>query len=206
MKSYLLLTLIAFSCSLVNYVRHQQIVDTVNNKKTTWTAKLYERDIAPLIGAWKETPETELPEKTTFKTSNADLPENFDLREAYPQCESLKEIRDQSRCGSCWAFAAAETMSDRYVFILVVNYKKEYLLNIFLLVVLLVVMVALEDIHLLLSAIGEAMVYQLVENMEILIHANLISYLNVMIICMTVKIIKTLLLVQNHALVVIQKL
>ena len=85
MKSYLLLTLIAFSCSLVNYVRHQQIVDTVNNKKTTWTAKLYERDIAPLIGAWKETPETELPEKTTFKTSNADLPENFDLREAYPQ-------------------------------------------------------------------------------------------------------------------------
>ena len=113
MKSYLLLTLIAFSCSLVNYVRHQQIVDTVNNKKTTQTAKLYERDIAPLIGAWKETPETELPEKTTFKTSNADLPENFDLREAYPQCESLKEIRDQSRCGSCWAFAAAETMSDR---------------------------------------------------------------------------------------------
>jgi cathepsin B len=51
--------------------------------------------------------------KKIFKTSNEDLPESFDLREQYPQCESLKEIRDQSRCGSCWAFAAAETMSDR---------------------------------------------------------------------------------------------
>ena len=113
MKSYLLLFLITLTFGLVDIQRHQKIVDTVNNLKTTWKAKLYHRDIAPLIGAWKETPETQLPEKTTFKTSNEDLPESFDLREQYPQCESLKEIRDQSRCGSCWAFAAAETMSDR---------------------------------------------------------------------------------------------
>ena len=113
MKSYLLLILVALAHGLVDLQRHQNIVDIVNNAKTTWKAKVYERDIAPLIGAWKETPETELPEKTLFKTSNADLPESFDLREAYPQCESLREIRDQSRCGSCWAFAAAETMSDR---------------------------------------------------------------------------------------------
>ena len=113
MKSYLLLFLITLTFGLVDIQRHQKIVDTVNNLKTTWKAKLYHRDIAPLIGAWKETPETQLPEKKIFKTSNEDLPESFDLREQYPQCESLKEIRDQSRCGSCWAFAAAETMSDR---------------------------------------------------------------------------------------------
>ena len=88
MKSYLLLILVALAHGLVDLQRHQNIVDIVNNAKTTWKAKVYERDIAPLIGAWKETPETELPEKTLFNTSNADLPESFDLREAYPQCES----------------------------------------------------------------------------------------------------------------------
>merc|ERR1712110_886142 len=40
-------------------------------------------------------------------------PESFDSRDAWPQCDSLKEIRDQSACGSCWAFGAAEVMSDR---------------------------------------------------------------------------------------------
>jgi len=41
------------------------------------------------------------------------LPQNFDLRQQYPNCESIREIRDQSKCGSCWAIAAAEAMSDR---------------------------------------------------------------------------------------------
>ena len=113
MKSYILFILFSLSFSLVDIQRHQKIVDTVNNLKTTWKAKIYYRDIAPLVGALKDTPETQLPEKTTFKTSNADLPENFDLREEYPHCETIREIRDQSRCGSCWAFGAAETMSDR---------------------------------------------------------------------------------------------
>ena len=81
MKSYLLFFLMSLSFSLVDIQRHQKIVDTVNNLKTTWKAKIYHRDIAPLIGAWKETPETQLPEKTKFKTSNEDLQESFDLRE-----------------------------------------------------------------------------------------------------------------------------
>lgn len=41
------------------------------------------------------------------------LPENFDSREAWPMCVSIKEVRDQSDCGSCWAFGAAEAASDR---------------------------------------------------------------------------------------------
>lgn len=42
-----------------------------------------------------------------------DLPEEFDPRKQWPNCPTLKEIRDQGSCGSCWAFGAAEAMSDR---------------------------------------------------------------------------------------------
>ncbi|RUS76630.1 hypothetical protein EGW08_015606 [Elysia chlorotica] len=42
-----------------------------------------------------------------------DLPENFDPREKWPNCSTIREIRDQANCGSCWAFGSVEAMSDR---------------------------------------------------------------------------------------------
>ena len=33
----------------------------------------------------------------------------------WANCSSVKEVRDQAACGSCWAFGAVESMSDRYV-------------------------------------------------------------------------------------------
>lgn len=41
------------------------------------------------------------------------LPDNFDARQKWPHCPTLREVRDQGSCGSCWAFAAVEAMSDR---------------------------------------------------------------------------------------------
>lgn len=42
-----------------------------------------------------------------------ELPDEFDSRENWPDCPTLKEVRDQGNCGSCWAISAVETMSDR---------------------------------------------------------------------------------------------
>ena len=42
------------------------------------------------------------------------LPDSFDAAEKWPNCPSINTIRDQSACGSCWAFGAAEAISDRY--------------------------------------------------------------------------------------------
>jgi len=42
-----------------------------------------------------------------------DLPETFDARDQWPNCQTIKEVRDQGSCGSCWAFGAVEAMSDR---------------------------------------------------------------------------------------------
>ena len=89
MKSYLFILLLTLASSLFDLEKHQLIVEIVNSKKTTWKAEVYHRDIAPLLGAWTEPPENELPEKTTFKTADNELPESFDLREAYPQCETV---------------------------------------------------------------------------------------------------------------------
>ena len=90
---------------------YEEIARTVNKLKTTWTATTYKRDYTPLLGAILDGGES-LPEKT-FKNKNLNLPESFDPREEYPNCESIKEIRDQANCGSCWAFGAVEAMSDR---------------------------------------------------------------------------------------------
>jgi len=45
---------------------------------------------------------------------NAAVPDSFDSAENWPQCAKIiNDIRDQSDCGCCWAFAGAEAGSDR---------------------------------------------------------------------------------------------
>ena len=113
MKSLVFILGLTLTLCAADLERHQKIVDFVNKLRTTWTAEVNRREIAGLVGAWHENEEIQLPEKTLFKTSNDNLPESFDLREAYPECEAIREIRDQSTCGACWAFSSAEVMSDR---------------------------------------------------------------------------------------------
>ena len=98
--------------------RNLKMINTINEMKTTWKAaansrfeKMTFKDVKKLMGSLK-TPEEKKPKlKNVQKIEN--LPENFDLREQWSQCESIHEIRDQAGCGSCWAFGAAEAMSDR---------------------------------------------------------------------------------------------
>merc|ERR1719274_29302 len=43
-----------------------------------------------------------------------DIPDTFDSATNWPQCAKvIDDIRDQSMCGCCWAFAGASAASDR---------------------------------------------------------------------------------------------
>jgi len=110
----------------------QEMIDYINNVDTTWKAGPSfpgrdEKYIRKLCGVreW----DRKLPEKKI--TPLEAIPDEFDSRTNWPNCPSLRDIRDQADCGSCWvsspimccrsvwfclvqAFGAVEAMSDRY--------------------------------------------------------------------------------------------
>lgn len=97
------------------------LVNYINSVQKDWVAGHNSRfvnadtnSIKKLLGTLLDTPDwLKLPQKDFSSYSNAALPVEFDPRTAWPNCESIREIRDQSNCGSCWAFGAVTAMSDR---------------------------------------------------------------------------------------------
>jgi len=117
MKVFCLLVSIAIATALPNNEFGNQIY-RVNNMKTTWKAghNFAEgttlEDVKHWCGALHN-PNKVLPMKPL--TNNfGDIPESYDTRDKWgDKCPSVKEVRDQGSCGSCWAFGATEAMTDR---------------------------------------------------------------------------------------------
>jgi cathepsin B len=97
----------------------KQIAQEHNQKESTWKAGHNKRwdnmGIEAIKAQMGVIQDPKYKKKfDTIKTEVADnIPDNFDSREAWPNCDSIKEVRDQANCGSCWAFGAVEAMSDR---------------------------------------------------------------------------------------------
>jgi len=100
----------------------QELIDAVNSAEgATWTAGenvrfsgATLREAKILMGTLQNLDNaTFLPFQAQEAT--VDLPEEFDWRtDSRAQgCPSLKEVRDQADCGSCWAFGSVEAMTDR---------------------------------------------------------------------------------------------
>lgn len=96
----------------------QEMIDYINTEAhTTWKAGVNFEGVSvehvkQLCGVVKGIREVLLPVRT-HKIDPASLPDSFDARTQWPDCPTIKEVRDQGSCGSCWAFGAVEAMSDR---------------------------------------------------------------------------------------------
>ncbi|XP_020673845.1 cathepsin B-like protease 3 [Dendrobium catenatum] len=103
-------------------VLKDSMVQRINaNPAAGWKAFMNPRFSNYTIGQFKyilgvkQTPPNaivDIPVKTYIKSLK--LPKEFDARTAWSHCSSIGRILDQGHCGSCWAFGAVESLSDRF--------------------------------------------------------------------------------------------
>mmetsp|Transcript_699 Transcript_699/g.1308 ORF Transcript_699/g.1308 Transcript_699/m.1308 type:complete len:338 (+) Transcript_699:48-1061(+) len=92
----------------------QGIADQVNGANTTWVAGPTDRfgsleDVKQVCGTWVRGHPNYLPSTAEVVTDIAsDIPSSFDARSNWPKCTVISKVRDQSACGSCWAFGSTE--------------------------------------------------------------------------------------------------
>lgn len=118
MKTMMALALVGAS-DASNVRSFSTIVNKVNSDPaSSWRAVLpSDRDVLrslDLGGGFKALPgDYVMPRTKTLGEYAGNTPADFDARTQWPQCTSIRTIRDQCGCGSCFAFGAIEAFEDR---------------------------------------------------------------------------------------------
>jgi len=113
MKVVSLLVVGAASTSL------EEIAATINSGNHGWTAQAPSKfatleEVVPHLGAFLPgDADFSEPEVVELLPTNGDLPEEFDSYTNWPSCSVIGNVRDQSSCGSCWAFGSVSSFESR---------------------------------------------------------------------------------------------
>lgn len=102
-------------------VSSAEMANTINTLNVGWEATVYKQfagmdwaDVKQMLGSYGAWPK-ESPPKVFKEDVATDIPDSFDARVKWPG--SIHDIRNQSACGSCWAFGASEALSDRFAIV-----------------------------------------------------------------------------------------
>jgi len=96
------------------------LISEVNgDANSTWVAGrnenfdgMSQEDIRKMFGLNMNRKYHSVPVKVHSDIPDSDVPDTFNSYDRWPGF--CHPIRDQARCGSCWAFAASEVLSDRF--------------------------------------------------------------------------------------------
>jgi len=95
------------------------IVEAVNSGNNSWVAAAPSKfggpeDVEFFMGAFLPgDAKYSEPRAKDITPSNDALPSSFDSATKWPQCSVIANVRDQSTCGTCWAFASAASFESR---------------------------------------------------------------------------------------------
>lgn len=84
-----------------------EFIESINNQQSTWRAgRNFRKDldmsyIRKLMGVLPNH-KNYMPPLKEGKVETLYIPQEFDARAEWPNCPTIKEIRDQGSCGSCW--------------------------------------------------------------------------------------------------------
>eukprot|EP00656_Telonema_subtile_P028876 TRINITY_DN315_c0_g1_i2.p1 TRINITY_DN315_c0_g1~~TRINITY_DN315_c0_g1_i2.p1 ORF type:complete len:380 (-),score=90.86 TRINITY_DN315_c0_g1_i2:179-1318(-) len=118
----LALTAVAYAAP-VQMINDQAVVDKINNNTgLLWKAGMNTRfnnlprsAMKSLTGVKADSwGMVQAIPRANFTIEDSAIPESFDSEANWPKCAKvIGDIRDQSMCGCCWAFAGASAASDR---------------------------------------------------------------------------------------------
>eukprot|EP01102_Stenamoeba_stenopodia_P002522 TRINITY_DN1235_c0_g1_i1.p1 TRINITY_DN1235_c0_g1~~TRINITY_DN1235_c0_g1_i1.p1 ORF type:complete len:216 (+),score=38.38 TRINITY_DN1235_c0_g1_i1:39-650(+) len=91
-------------------------INSVSSKDKVMRLESFPKDVQEWLiraeEARRERRSSLITQQRAYGSSSSPLPVNFDAREQWPDC--IHPVLDQGDCGSCWAFASSEVLSDRF--------------------------------------------------------------------------------------------